>query len=244
VPKLDRRRLRHAPGLLEAVNRVASAVSTDESRAILTAVLIAENECVATDGNRLHYVKHGIDLGADWPDTLVYRYDLMRLVPQAELPQVRVASNGEMLHVLTDTAHVATRLIDGMFPNWRRVAEPEVTGEWLVRTAELNAALKQVRPVAMENAHRVTFERQGDTLQITASSFDTGEASATLQLSGSCGAFPERIAFHVDYLLDALRFFSDCEVLAIKGSSNKEAVRFDLKGDAFAVIMPMQLPED
>ena len=192
-----------AAAFAEALRQVVRAASTDESRPILTGVLLASEDdglrLVATDSYRLAV--------RDLPGTTVLAADQRVLVPSKALQElVRLLGGGGQLSVRlgereatfeAQGARLTTRLIEGEFPNYRQLIPKSYPNRLVVGREPLLEAIKRVKLLARESSPiRLTLGADG--LELTAVTQDVGQASESLD-AGYDGT-ELTVAFNPEYL--------------------------------------------
>jgi len=234
-----------APALLGTIEKVARAASRDESRPVLTGILVRfEGDrltMAATDSYRLS-VKE-TELGESGPelDAIIPAralQELSRLAAGTDVVRLGVQEN----HVIFGAGDVwlTTRRIDGQFPNYNQLL-PE-TFEIEVTTARepLLEVVRRAGVMAQRNAPlRLRFS-EGE-LAISAQTQDVGEARESLEIDYA--GEPLEIGFNPDFLRDGLE--------AIGGDTVQLKLINPLRPGLLAVpdesfwylIMPIRLPE-
>jgi DNA polymerase-3 subunit beta len=195
-----------APALLGTIEKVARAASRDESRPVLTGILVRfEGDrltMAATDSYRLA-VKE-TTLGETGPE-------LEAIIPARALQELaRLAAGTDTVtlgvhenHVVFGTGDVwlTTRRIDGQFPNYKQLL-PE-TFEIEVTTARepLLEVIRRAGVMAQRNTPlRLSFS-EGE-LAVSAQTQDVGEARESLEIDFA--GEPLEIGFNPDFLKDGL----------------------------------------
>ena len=101
---------------------------------------------------------------------------------------------------------LVSKLIDGRFPEWRRVVpRRQHEAQWRLPVAETTAALGRVKILSHEQFHGVALEVREDepeTLYLSAANTQRDEAEEALPLTEPSA--PGRWGFQIDYLLDVL----------------------------------------
>jgi DNA polymerase-3 subunit beta len=196
-----------ADKLLAALRQVVRAASADDSRPILTGVLIAEEagglRLVATDSYRLAV--------CDIPGVSVLAEGQKVLVPSRALNElVKLLSGGEKVGVhlggreasfTVGASRLTTRLIEGDFPNYRGLIPANHPNRLTVDRGELLDALRRVRLMAQESTP-VRISMQTDGLELVAITQDVGEARESMD-AGYAGQ-ELTVAFNPQYLLDGV----------------------------------------
>jgi len=195
-----------APALLATIEKVARAASRDESRPVLTGILVRFSGTklimAATDSYRLavketELEESGPDLDAIIPARALQ--ELSRLAAGSELVQLGVHEN----HVIFGSGDtwLTSRRIDGQFPNYEQLL-PE-TFQAVVTTLRepLLDVIRRAGVLAQRNAPlRLRFV-EGE-LAVSAQTQDVGEAHESLPVDYS--GEPLEIGFNPDFLRDGL----------------------------------------
>lgn len=232
-----------ADAVLETAGRVSRAASRDESRPVLTGILVRfEGEkliMAATDSYRLA-VKE-TTMGSGGPD-------LDAIVPARALGELtRIAQSGGGLEIgvlenqvvfTTDGILLTTRRIEGQFPNYRQLLPETFEHELALPREELLEVVRRVSVMAQRNAPiRLRFA-EGE-LTVSAQTQDVGEARETMP--APYAAEPLEIGFNPDFLRDGVESVEGDEVRLKLISSLRPAV-IQGEGDDFSyLIMPIRL---
>ncbi len=195
-----------APSLLETIERVSRAASRDESRPVLTGILVRfEGETLtmaATDSYRLslketRLASAGPELEAIIPARALT--ELARIAGGAETVQLGVNEN----HVIFGVGDVwlTTRRIDGQFPNVRQLLPESFELELELPRAEALDVVRRAAVMAQRNAPlRLRFA--DGALTVAAQSQDVGETSESLPIAYT--GDPLEIGFNADFLREGL----------------------------------------
>jgi len=194
---------------VETLDKVGRAASRDETRPILTGVLVTMGagklKMVATDSYRLSVKETPLEGGpAD---------ELQAIVPVKALTEVQRLGagldDGELRLVITENqalfevgdVWVATRLIDGQFPNYRQLLPEAFDHEVALDRDELLAVTRRVSLLAQKNTPlRLQFTE--GKLTIRAVTQDVGQAEE--ELDAPFGGEPFEIGFNPAFLIDGL----------------------------------------
>lgn len=190
------------------VQQVSRSVSRDETRPILTGVLVTiENSVlrmVATDSYRLCVRETAVSGLAGDIELVVpgkAMEDVARLVGPVEQVSLGVAEN-QVVFSFGDTLFISRR-IEGTFPNYRQLIPKDFTTRVVAGKEDLLEAVKRVSLMAQHNSPiRIKVSVQDHTLTLSASAQDVGEAKEDVQIEAQ-GEDLE-IAFSHSYLLDGI----------------------------------------
>ncbi len=230
----------------EVVHQVSRAVSRDETRPILTGVLVVVDEgmlrMVATDSYRLCVRETPVDgaygsLEAVVPGRAIE--DVARLGSTAEAVNIGVSEN-QVIFSFGATMFVSRR-IEGSFPNHRQLVPKEYVTRLIVGRQDLLEAVKRVSLMAQHSAPlRLKVNSADRTLTISAQTQDVGEATEDLEIDVE-GEDVE-IAFNHAYLTDGISVAdSDRVALEIVSPLKPGVVKHPESEDFIYLLMPVRL---
>jgi len=233
--------------LLETVERVARSASRDESRPVLTGILVrfeaGKLVMVATDSYRLS-VKE-TELASTAPE-------LEAIIPARALQElVRLGAGGggggdtvelgvHENHVVfgTGDAWLTTRRIDGQFPNYRQLLPESFEVELTVARSELYDVVRRVAVLAQRNSPLQLRFTEGE-LSVSVQAQDVGEAKESLPASYSGEEFV--VGFNAEFLRDGIDSIRGDDVLLKLINPLRPAILVDPAGDFTYLIMPIRL---
>jgi DNA polymerase III subunit beta len=200
----------------EMLRKTSYAASTDETRYMLNGVLLSfrggKLVMVATDGRRLALVEHEMDVPKEAERDMILPTKavnelLHTLEDQGEL---RVSAKDSQIMFEYGNVVMASKLIEGTYPNYRQVIPAECEERVTVEREQLLTALKRVSLVTSEksSAMKMTFEK--NALTIVMNTPDIGEAREKLPLKYSGKTI--HVSFNPDYVMDPLRNLTSDEV--------------------------------
>ena len=232
-----------ADALIETAARVSRAASRDESRPVLTGILVRfEGEklvMAATDSYRLAVKETAVGEGGPALDAIVPAralLELTRVSQGADGLQLGVQEN-QVLFV-TDGILLTTRRIEGQFPNYRQLLPDAFEHELALPREELLDVVRRVSVMAQRNAPiRMRFA-EGE-LTVSAQTQDVGEARESMPAPFAADAL--EIGFNPEFLRDGLESVEGDELRLKLISSLRPAV-IQGEGDDFSyLIMPIRL---
>jgi DNA polymerase-3 subunit beta len=230
--------------LLETIHRVARAASRDESRPVLTGILVSftggKIVMAATDSYRLA-VKE-TELGGSAPE-------LEAIVPSRALQELaRIANAGDTVEVgvhenqvlfSTDGAWLTTRRIDGQFPNYRQLLPEQFEHVLTLPRVELLEVVRRAS-VMIQRATPLQLRFAEGELTVIARTHEVGESQESMPI-GFTGETLE-IGFNADFLRDGLESMDGDDVRFKLISPLRPAV-IQGEGDDFTyLVMPIRLP--
>jgi len=234
-----------AKAFIETVARVARSASRDETRPVLTGILVSasgdELRMVATDSYRLAVKETKLEaplageLEANVPARALQ--ELARIAADAERLGVAVRTNQVIFDV--DGIVLSSRLIDGQFPNYRQLLPESYEHELRLAGGEVTDVVRRISLLAQKNAPlRLAFQ-EGE-LTVSARTPDIGEASETIPVPFS--GEPMEIGFNPDFLRDGLESVDGGDVLLKLISALRPGLISAADGSGFLyLLMPIRL---
>ena len=233
--------------LLETISRVARSASRDESRPVLTGILVrfeaGKLVMVATDSYRLSVKETELEAAAP---------ELEAIIPARALQELSRLAGGETVelgvhenHVVFGTsspgggeAWLTTRRIDGQFPNYRQLLPETFEVELTIARAELGDVVRRVAVMAQRNSPLRLRFAEGE-LTVSAQTQDVGEAKESLPVSYTGDEFV--IGFNAEFLRDGVDSIVGEDVQVKLINPLRPAILVDPTGDFTYLIMPIRL---
>jgi DNA polymerase-3 subunit beta len=230
--------------LLETIARVARAASRDESRPVLTGVLVSftggKLVMAATDSYRLAVKETELDGSAP---------ELEAIVPSRALQELaRIAGHGDTIEVgvhenqvlfSTDGAWLTTRRIDGQFPNYRQLLPEAFEHELTLPRTEILEVVRRAS-VMIQRATPLQLRFAEGELTVIARTHEVGESQESMPV-GFSGETLE-IGFNADFLRDGLESMDGDDVRFKLISPLRPAVLQGESDDFTYLVMPIRLP--
>ena len=195
-----------APALLETIDKVGRAASRDESRPVLTGVLVRfEGErliMAATDSYRLAVKETELTTAAPELDAIIPAralQELVRLAAGAEHVELGVHENYVIFSA--ENAWLTSRRIDGQFPNYKQLLPETFEAEITIQREALLEVVRRAGVMAQRNAPLRLRFAEGE-LTISAQTQDVGEATESLPIEFAGEEI--EIGFNPDFLRDGL----------------------------------------
>ncbi|HEV7585183.1 MAG TPA: DNA polymerase III subunit beta [Solirubrobacteraceae bacterium] len=247
APSAENRVMLPAPAFVETVNRVARSASRDETRPVLTGVLMSasgtELRMVATDSYRLSVKETVLEsplegsLEANVPARALQ--ELVRIAQQAASDSVAVSVGQNQVIFEVGDVVLSSRLIDGQFPNYRQLLPESVEHELRLASAELTDVVRRISLLAQKNAPlRLSFGE--GALTVSAQTPDVGEASESIPVPFH--GEPFEIGFNPEFLRDGLESIEDDElVLKLISPLRPGLIESPDTGGFVYLIMPIRL---
>ena len=233
-------------GLAEALRQVVRAASSEDTRPILTGVLMAAEEgglrLVSTDSYRLavrDLAGVGV-LGADQKVLVPSRAlnELGRLLAGAGEVSLRLGSHDATFS--TGPVSLTTRLIEGEFPNYRQLIPPSYPNRLTVGREALLEAARRVKLLARDPVTPVRIALAAEGIQLQVITPDWGQASEDVDAKYEGAEMT--VAFNPQYLIDGLEAVSGDEVVLSTLDTLKPATLRAVEGDNYLyLLMPVRV---
>ena len=230
--------------LLDTVSRVARSASRDESRPVLTGILVrfeaGKIVMAATDSYRLS-VKE-TDLSGDVPE-------LEAIIPARALAELaRIAQGGDTIELgvhenqvvfAAEDVWLTTRRIDGQFPNYRQLLPETFEHELTLPRNELLDVVRRVG-VMVQRTSPIQLRFAEGELTVFARTQDVGEAKESIPVQFSGDAM--EIGFNAEFLREGIESMSAEDLRMKLISPLRPAVIQGGEDDPTYLIMPIRLP--
>jgi len=233
--------------LKELIEKTAFAMAQQDVRYYLNGLMMEVASgiirTVATDGHRLAYCEKVIDGDlADSKQVIIPRKgvaELQRLLSDSDEPVKVVLGNNHIQCELPDQ-RFTSKLIDGRFPDYKRVMPGEEGNVFTADKEDLKSALIRASILSNEKYRGIRVMINSNLLKLQAQNPDQEEADVEVEVDYS--GDPLEIGFNVTYMLDVLNTSSNSVVQGIIKDSNSSCLMlFPDEPQAKYVIMPMRL---
>ena len=194
---------------VETAAKVARSASRDETRPILTGILVSASgsdlRMVATDSYRLSVKETGLEapLDGSFEANVPARalQELVRIAQAGEEGELTIGVRANQVVFDLDGVVLSSRLIDGQFPNYRQLLPDTHEHELTVSTSELTDVVRRMSLMAQKNAPLRLAFADGE-LKVSAQTPDVGEAHEAMPIPFQ--GEPFEIGFNPDFLRDGL----------------------------------------
>jgi DNA polymerase-3 subunit beta len=198
---------------------------------------------VATDGHRLASCVIELSESAVNQSIIVPRKGVVELVKLLDSDQgiVTLQIGKNNLRAIISGFIFTTKLVDGRFPDYRRVIPRNGDKELIANREALKQAFARAAILSNEKFRGVRLMLSENQLKITANNPEREEAEEFVDVSYPAEAL--EIGFNVSYVLDVLNTLKSEKVKMILSSSDHSALIESIEGDdsALYVLMPMRL---
>jgi DNA polymerase-3 subunit beta len=230
--------------LRDMLRKTSYAVSTDETRRVLTGILMSFKEgkltLVATDGRRLAMIEHEIEFPAESEGDFVLpsksAAELIHIL--GDVGDVRIfMQKGQAVFEAGDTT-LSTKLIDNIYPNYRQVIPSGCDERVVVAREELINALRRVSLMRSEKSVSARLTFANNNLSIIWQNVEVGEARETVPVKYSGKEIS--VTFNPEYIIDPLRNLESDEIFIEMSNGHSPAL---IKCDQpfLYVLMPLRV---
>jgi DNA polymerase-3 subunit beta len=231
---------------VDTITRVTRSASRDESRPVLTGILVRFEDSklvmAATDSYRLSVKETALESGPG--------QELEAIVPARALSELaRIAQTGDPGSISigvqenqvvfgVEDVWLTARRIDGQFPNYRQLLPETFEAEIQIPRDEFLEIVRRASLMAQRKSPlRLSFE--SGELTVSAQTQDVGEARESLPIPYS--GDPIEIGFNAEFLRDGLESVNDDAVRFKLISPLRPGLILGESDDFLYLIMPIRL---
>jgi DNA polymerase-3 subunit beta len=238
--------------LREAIDQIAFAAATDDSRPVLTGVLVRirgnRATFAAADGFRLAQRTIELTEAAESAELIVPAralQELSRIIGDVDgAVEMRLTPGGGQVLFHTESIDLVSRLIEGKFPDMERVIPASYKTRTVLETQDLAKAVKLASYFATSSSNivRLQMDSGGDLgpgkLTISANAAEVGDNKGAIDgmINGEGG----QIALNVKFLAEAIGAIKTPQVAIETQTAQNPAVFRPVGADGYIhIVMPM-----
>jgi DNA polymerase III subunit beta len=230
----------------EMVTRTLFAVSDDETRYFMNGVYLEKKDdslvMVATDGRRLAFISRKLSLRMENLKGVILPPKILQIVRKLSSGEgaLSLALTDKNVFVRIGATNLSSNLIDGQFPDYRRVIPESQKNTAIIERKALEEALKRVSLLVEQKSRKVVLSFEPGTLTIVSKESELG--IATEELPCEYQGPQMSLAVNCLYMSEPLREISSEKVSIEFSDVNKAITLRPLPDDGYTnIIMPMQL---
>lgn len=230
---------------IEMVTQTSFAVSDDETRYFMNGVYL-ENEdgdllMVATDGRRLSFIRKGFDIQVPEFNPVIIPPKILNLVKKLSSGEgnISFAVSDKSVFIHFDNQKLSSNLIEGQFPNYKRVIPGEQDYELKVERGLFMDALRRVSLLVEQKSRRIYLSLSENTIILHSEESDIGVAKEEIACTYTGPEF--NIALNCIYLEEPLRVMEDDLLIKLTEPNKAISIFPDPEKDYFHIVMPMQI---
>jgi DNA polymerase-3 subunit beta len=241
-----------AAGLTEALRQVTRAASNEESRPILTGVLMAAEEgglrLVATDSYRLAVRDlPGLGVLGEGQKVLVPSRalnELLRLLGSDGQVSLRLGAHDATFGLgdegSSGSISLTTRLIEGEFPNYKALIPSNYPNRLTVGREALLDAVRRVKLLARDATTPVRIALRPNGIELTVITTDWG--TATEDVDAKYEGAEMTVAFNPNFLIEGVEAVTGDEVALDTLDALKPATLRPIDSDSYLyLLMPVRV---
>jgi DNA polymerase-3 subunit beta len=231
---------------IEMVSKTLFAVSDDETRYFMNGIFVEKRDdmlvMVATDGRRLAHISRRVPVPLENLKGVILPPKILTIVRKLSSGEgnLALALTDKNVFVRLEGKHMASNLIDGQFPDYRRVIPDSQKHRAIIERQPLEDALRRVSLLVEQKSRKVVFSIQPGALTISSKESELGVASEEV----ACDYKGPEMAFAVNcvYMIEPLREIGT-ETVSLEFSDVNKAITLKPQPEDgyLNIIMPMQL---
>jgi DNA polymerase-3 subunit beta len=237
--------------LKNALSYVLFAVSNDETRPVLTGVLVImrKNELifVATDGFRLSQYRLAVDDTKIEDETkfIVPKAILHEVIKIAEGKEIKFSFNKKENQIVfsIDGLILTSRIIQGEFPDFERIIPKDSKYTFRADREVLFKNIKMASVFARDSGNIIKISLLKDELELSAESSQSGNHTATSEVKYEQKEKDDLvIAYNYKFLEEFLASSKEDEIVVKLSDSNSPGLFLDPKeANYLHIIMPVRI---
>ncbi len=231
---------------MEMVSKTIFAVSDDETRYFMNGIFIEKKDdsliMVATDGRRLAFVDRKIPIHMENLKGVILPPKILTIVKKLSSGEgsLSLAFTDKNVFIRMDGKSFSSNLIDGQFPDYRRVIPDSQKHRAVVDRKRLEDALRRVSLLVEQKSRKVIFAVKDGAITVSSKESELGVASEEVP----CEYRGPEMSFAVNcmYMIEPLREIGT-ETAGIEFSDVNKAVTLkpNPEDGYLNIIMPMQM---
>lgn len=244
--------------LLDAIQSTDFSMAKNDARYFLNGVKMEFNneekslKTIATDGHRLAYRSIKVEkefesLGIILPSTAISKLKSLLKAEKGDV-ELTISRGGNNIHFKFTDYSLYSKLVDGRFPDYRRVI-PRVTNmEFLVDREEFKNMLQRIKVFSAQEFAAASFIFNGNELTVKSvnrQSADSSEETMAVELKTEDSNGSIEIGLNLSYVLDiATHLTSDKLLFKVMDQSSPVMMIPEVQEeseDTKYIVMPMRI---
>ena len=237
--------------LFKLIDKTKFAISNEETRYFLNGLYFNvtndDNKnivtLVGTDGHRLakfsHEIKDQINQvsGVIIPKKTIY--ELSKLLSEIDIDVKISISSNKIVFVIGEIIFIS-KLIDGSFPDYKRVIPNDNTNVLRVSRDKLLSAVDRVSTIANEKSPVIKFKLLQNILNLNTINNESSTASEDLSINYEGDEI--EIGFNSRYIMDIVNNLEDSEIaINLKDNTSPIIAKENSNANLVYVLMPMRV---
>ena len=233
--------------LKDLIKKTVFACAQDDTRPIFSGVCLEFDQdtisMAATNTHRLAVKKDKID-PVDSPMTMLIPGKMLkevsRIMPDDLPTDIKISYERNQICLSFDRVFLISRLIEGQFPDYRRVIPRDFKTNVVVDTKEFASAVERVSLIAREGDYNVIkFDFEADKIHIYSSNPDIGTSEEWVNCSMSGDTI--LIAINATYVTEILsHIYTDKTEISLNQSLSPVRIRPEQSDDYVYIVTPVR----
>jgi len=229
----------------EMVQQSVFAVSDDETRYFMNGVFMEKSEgrvnMVATDGRRMAFVGKNAENKIDDFSGIIIPPKILNTVIKRSGDEglINISINDKMIFINFASYQFSSVLIEGAFPNYKKVIPEKQDFSLSVNRDEMLNALRRVSLMVEKKSHRIYLGVSSGRMAVYSEESEIGTVDDEIPCKYDGDEIT--IALNYRYLEEPFKAMTDDEI-KIRFSSATKAITIEPipEKDFFHIVMPMQ----
>ena len=231
--------------LKDMIQQTIFSISDDETRYFMNGVFFEKAEgnfvMVATDGRRLSCINKSAPEGVEDFTGVIIPPKILNIVLRraGDEGMAGISVTDKTIFIQFGSYKLSSVLIEGQFPNYRRVIPENQINHFTVKRLEMLDALRRVSLLVEQKSHRVYLGISPGTASVFCEENDIGNAKEEIpcQYDGE----ELSIALNYRYLEEPFKVMSADDISVLFTEPNKTITIMPVpEKDFFHIVMPMQ----
>ncbi|MDC2978033.1 DNA polymerase III subunit beta [Pelagibacteraceae bacterium] len=237
--------------LYKLIEKTKFAISNEETRYFLNGLYFnitkEDNKnivtIVGTDGHRLAKFSHEIDNKIDQVSGVIIPkktiYELSKLLSEID-SNVKISISSNKIVFIIDDIVFVSKLIDGSFPDYKRVIPNDNANILKISRDKLLSAVDRVSTIANEKSPVIKFKLFNNILNLNTINNESSTASEDLKISYEGEEI--EIGFNSKYIMDIVNNLEDNEIsINLKDNVSPVIAKENSNTNLVYVLMPMRV---
>ncbi len=231
----------------ELIKKTIFACSQDDARPLFTGILVeVKDDNITFVGTNTHRLAIKTLPQPATPDMSIIipskvLGEIMRNLTSDEPQNVTISLLNNQMMVIIDNTTIVSRLIEGKFPDYRRVVPPQFAITAKVNVREMTGAVERVALFSVDGDNStIKMHVEGNEIKITSSSPEVGTGLEII--SSETVGDSLNIAFNSKYILDILKNLESEEaILQMNTSLSPVCITSDDEPDYKYIVTPVRV---
>ena len=237
--------------LFKLIDKTKFAISNEETRYFLNGLYFSVNKdgnknivtLVGTDGHRLAKFSHDIATNIEQiPGVIIPKktiYELSKLLSEIDIDIEISISTNKIVFFIGKIIFVS-KLIDGSFPDYKRVIPKNNTNVLNISREKLLSAVDRVSTIANDKSPVIKFKLIDNVLNLNSINNESSTASEDIKINYSGDEI--EIGFNSKYIMDIVNNLEDEEICINLNDNTSPITAQEKSNDKLVyVLMPMRV---